>query len=118
MVYNSIWKFPLKLAAIQKISIPLGANKLHVGKDADNVFCIWAAVDTNAKMIDIEIIIVGTGWELAHVGDFLGTIIDYGYVWHIFTGPSDTMNGSLGFHYQTKDNGDAGSLYGKRSSET
>lgn len=102
---NTIWKFPLRLAEKQTVSMPADAVLLHLGFDgnvARPVMCMWAAVDADAPKVDVEIIIVGTGHPLPHVGTFLGTVIDGSFVWHLFTGPAHTMQRDLSFHYQTK----------------
>jgi hypothetical protein len=52
----------------------------------------------------MEIIKVGTGGDLPHVGDFIGTIIQDCGVWHYFTGPANSVNKTTGFHYMTREN--------------
>ncbi len=101
---KTIWKFPLVKGEFQTIKIPVESRFLHIGLDREDVRCLWFAVDPASDMIVMEIIMVGTGNDLPHVGDFIGTIIQDGYVWHYFCGPTNLVNKTTGFHYLTKDN--------------
>lgn len=102
---KTIWKFPLTIASHQTIEIPIKSHFLHLGVDGDGVRCLWFAVDPGSTMTEMEIITVGTGWELPHVGDFLGTLIGRdGLVWHFFCGPDSSVNKQVSFHYQTQEN--------------
>lgn len=106
--FTTIWKFPLKLAERQVVSMPVGATLLHLGFDGTPVrpvMCLWAAVDADAPKIDHEIILVGTGQPLPHVGTFLGTVVDGQFVWHLFTGPGTAIQLEVAFHYMTKGAG-------------
>jgi len=107
MALNTIWKYPLRLIDRQNLSMPVGASIVSAGRDPIGAMCIWALVDHGADKRDVEIMIVGTGNALPHVGDFIGTVTMDGFVWHVFTGPGDSANrpGGAGFHYQTKGNG-------------
>lgn len=105
MSVNTIWKFQLKLQDRQKISMPVENAVLHVGLDPNRNICLWAAVDSKAPVSDVEIVIVGTGHPLPHVGSYIGTIVIAAYVWHVFTGPGDAAGEQKNFHHSTKDNG-------------
>jgi hypothetical protein len=87
--------------------MPVENAMLHVGFDLIGNMCLWAAVDSDAPVRDVEIIIAGTGHPLPHVGSYLGTIVIAAYVWHIFTGPGDAGGEQKNFHHSTKDNGNA-----------
>ena len=53
----------------------------------DGVPTMWAIVDSEIEAAGpIEIIAIGTGWELpAGIDEYLGTVQDeYGSVWHYF----------------------------------
>jgi hypothetical protein len=101
---KTIWKFPLTIAERQTISIPVTSHFLNIGIDGEGTRCLWFAVDPTSDPIDMEIIKVGTGWDLPHVGDFIGTIIQDGFVWHYFCGPANSVNKTTGFHYLTREN--------------
>lgn len=80
----TIWKFPISIIDEQTVDMPIGAKILSV-KMRDGTICIWAIVDTNAKNEQRKIGIVGTGnlfW--CFNCDFLGTVIDGPFVWHVF----------------------------------
>lgn len=100
---KTIWKFPLSTSNRQTISVPCISHFLSVGIDPLGNNCLWFAVDPDSGAYEMEIIIVGTGLDLPHVGDFLGTTVQDGFVAHFFTGPRDSV-GNKGFHYQTRDN--------------
>lgn len=84
--------------------MPLKGSILHVGLDGNRDICLWAAVDPNDPVMDIEIIIAGTGHPLPHIGDYIGTVQQHGFIWHVFTGPGHSANKTVSFHYQTKEN--------------
>ena len=49
---------------------------------------MWAIVDPDNEVIEpLEIVAIGTGWELpTGLDDYLGTMQDeYGFVWHYFS---------------------------------
>ena len=53
----------------------------------DGVPTMWAIVDPEIEAAKpIEIIAIGTGWELpVGIDEYLGTVQDeYGFVWHYF----------------------------------
>lgn len=83
----SVYKYPLEVRS-NVIKVPLGAQFLSVGSQ-DGVLCAWALVDPSERMVEIELTVVGTGWEMT--GDFLetsnsflGTVQEGGFVWHVF----------------------------------
>lgn len=102
---DTIWKFKLALADRQMISLPHEFRILHVGVDPMGLICLWAAVKKGSAKRDVEIIIVGTGNPLPHVGSFLGTVKFTPFMWHVFTGPGDANGYSDDLHYLTKGNG-------------
>lgn len=101
---KSIWKFPIENVGSNAISMPRHSSIIHAGLDAEDRMSIWAAVDPSDPVMEVEILVVGTGIDLPHVGDFIGTVIDAPFVWHVFTGPGHSANKMQGFHYQTRDN--------------
>lgn len=101
---RTIWKFPLNDSDRQTISLPLDYRIMSAGLDPDGDLCIWAAVDPDAKRIDVEICIVGTGRAMPRLGDFIGTVLCDRFVWHIFTGPGHGSNFDKAFHYATRMN--------------
>lgn len=106
MRLNSVWKFPLSTDGVQTIMVPSQHSFLTVGLDGDGARCIWMMVDAaDQKRLPLEIVKVATGnGTVPHVGDYLGTINQDGYIWHYFTGPGHSANAKGSFHYLTKGN--------------
>ena len=50
--------------------------------------CVWYEVDDDLKEIEIQIIAIGTGWDLPKnikYWDYIGTVQDeFGFVWHYY----------------------------------
>lgn len=87
---RTIWKYTLEITDRQSISLPEGAEVLHVGNQAESL-CLWALVDPKAKLGPIRCFeIFGTGHpipeDMGVSRKFLGTIImQHGaLVWHVF----------------------------------
>lgn len=85
---NTIWKFPLARTDKQTVHLPAEFAILSVGLDPQDQICLWAAVTAGPLEYFVEILIVGTGNKLpSDAGDFLGTVNDGPFMWHVFTGP-------------------------------
>ena len=57
-------------------------------QEQNGIPMMWAIVDTDNEVVEpLEIIAIGTGWELpTGLADYLGTAQDeYGFVWHYFS---------------------------------
>lgn len=85
---QTIWKFPLKLNefvdGICCIEMPERAQILAANKQ-NGIWCIWALVDPNTSTETRSFIINGTGWEFEATGlKHLKTILEGGFVWHLF----------------------------------
>lgn len=59
----------------------LGIN--HVAMQG-SIVCLWSLVDKEADLINRTFRIVGTGQEMEPVGNYLGTVHERVFVWHIF----------------------------------
>lgn len=57
---KTIWKFPLKVADVQQVEMPLPATVLTVQPQGMDV-CAWAEVDPKGVKAKVSIAIVGTG---------------------------------------------------------
>lgn len=65
--------------------MPSGAKVIHVGLDGEKLPCAWAEVDTNLALEPVGIFITGTGQALpARENDYIGSIHQGVYVWHVF----------------------------------
>ena len=58
---------------------------------------MWAIVDTNKEEQEINIVALGTGWDLPErTQEYIGTIQDdFGYVWHYFTIKLNTIESNI-----------------------
>ena len=65
--------------------MPKNSKLLSVAMQGSSL-CLWALVDTDYPMGTAQVRIFGTGWENSDVGslEFLGTVLDGIYVWHVF----------------------------------
>lgn len=86
---RTIWKFPITIVDEQIITIPEGSTIIHTGLDPQGNPCIWAEVDSIAKLKRMIVYIVGTGNPLPEV-DYLiepvhvGSFVQGPFVWHIY----------------------------------
>ena len=90
-----IFKYPLNdREAVQIIEMPRNAQIISVGTDPIGNVCIWAAIEEKQPNKEKRIIYrIGTGWpieliigENAKKFDFIGSVKDGEYMWHIFDG--------------------------------
>lgn len=82
----TIWKFPLKLELVQKVSMPNHASIRYV--DVQNgVICLWAEVNTDRPKVDRVFYIVGTGNILPpNASEYIGSVQMPPFVWHVYGG--------------------------------
>lgn len=79
---KEIWKFRLE-GPDKLVKAPI--EKWLEVKVQDGAVCAWAIVNHDLPEEDYYLYTLGTGWPVeAIVGDFLGTILDGDYVWHVF----------------------------------
>ena len=80
---KTIYKYQL-LKAICEIQMPIGSRILDV-QVQNGVICLWATVDT-ALMPETRIFqIIGTGdSEVDNCHNYIGTVQQDSFVWHIF----------------------------------
>jgi hypothetical protein len=80
---KTIWKYYVK----EWINfIPQNAEFLSCGFDANGDACVWFKVDTENKKEEMDLFVVGTGWDISgietsiYLGSFTATL----YVWHVY----------------------------------
>lgn len=85
MTPKTIWKFTLARASLSPVTMPIGAEILHVGVQ-ENDICFWAKVDPKAKTETRLFGIYGTGWDIPNdtESEYVGTVQQGSFVWHIF----------------------------------
>jgi len=81
---TTIWKYTLQIDDGEMIDMPRGARPLAVQVQAGDM-CLWAAVDSRAPLVRHKFNIGGTGHPLPD-GEYIGSVQDGPYVWHIFDG--------------------------------
>ena len=82
-----VFKYPLEVRS-NVLTVPFGAQILSVGQQ-NGQLCLWALVEPEAREVQIEITVVGTGWDIKgrlsdFVDGFLGTVQVGAFVWHVF----------------------------------
>lgn len=95
----TIWKYELRVADVQKVEMPTGAQLLHVaGQRIDEhtddhirhltAPMLWAKVDTDAPRAHRLIGVVGTGNPAPadDEGVYVGSALCGPYVWHVYDG--------------------------------
>lgn len=83
-----IWKWPLAVTDVQKISVPKGAQILTAQVQGDTL-SVWALGDTDVETEERLIRVIGTGNPIpTNPGKFIATVQLYGggLVFHIFDG--------------------------------
>jgi hypothetical protein len=81
-----VWKFTLTVAESQGVMVPESAWFLHVDF-RDGFIAVWAAVDPTFSQQMRTFRVVGTGCEIPDGVDYLGSVRDGIYVWHLFVEP-------------------------------
>jgi hypothetical protein len=79
-----IFKYELTAADKQTLTLPV-IKVLSVGFQPGKL-CLWALVDPESVLKQVEVEIVGTGHDKEPVEgqEFLGTVFDHPFVWHVF----------------------------------
>lgn len=86
---KTIWKFTTEIEDRPRLMLPAGARILSCALDrVDNLYAryfnLWAEVDNSAPREERRLRVIGTGHPLPNVGQFVGTIQDPPFVWHIY----------------------------------
>lgn len=85
---NRIFKYQVPLQDSVSVPMPEGARILSAAGTESDTLMVWAIVDTDAPLEDRTLLIRGTGHPLGTVGDFIATIQDGTFVWHLFDAPA------------------------------
>lgn len=83
---KTVWKWRLRIDDTQVLNMPKGAKVLWVAMQ-DGRACLWAEVDEYAPVEKRRIEIRGTGHPLPAPIDYLGSVIQGPFVWHIYEMP-------------------------------
>lgn len=80
-----IYKYQFALVESQYVAMPGGAEVLSTGLQ-NGIITIWAKVDPNNPSVAYAFHIVGTGGEVPDNTEFIGTVQQDRFVWHVFQG--------------------------------
>ena len=82
---KTIWKYDLDRETQSDIQMPRGAKILSVQLQR-NGYRLWALVHPTALLEIRTFVIYGTGWDMEYTDnlEYLETIQEDGFVWHIF----------------------------------
>ena len=89
-----IYKYPVlgaEVSPVQEIEFSKGAEILSAGYDLNGDLCVWATHNDDAEKVTRNVYCIGTGWPLDKIilednFQFLNTVKEGPYVWHIFCG--------------------------------
>ena len=108
---RSIWKFGLT-GSNTRIKEKV-IKWLSVGYDPSGNICVWAIVDPEADIdekVEYDILQIGTGWDFSQNEldnmEFIGTVKEELYMWHIFVNQSDKFKEKTYDEYDEESNYD------------
>ena len=100
---RSIWKFELNGGNTQIKEKVI--KWLSAGYDPSGDICVWAIVDPEAEIdekTEYDILQIGTGWDFSQDEldsmEFIGTVKEGPYIWHIFVNQSDKFKEKTKFY--------------------
>lgn len=89
----TIYKYPIQPSAEKiELKIPGGGPVISAGLDPTGQTCVWAMANTEKENKPVNVYCVGTGWPLNWITaevdrlEFIGTLKEGPYMWHVFTG--------------------------------
>jgi hypothetical protein len=81
---KTIWKYELQSApGLFLLHLPPDFKPVHFDKQG-GVAYMWAEVDTEAQGILHNFYCYGTGHDVPHEHEYMGTISLGGFVWHYY----------------------------------
>lgn len=79
---RTVYKYELNYEG--KVELPL-IHKILKWAALDNQIFLWVEVDTKITCtIKKEFTIVGTGWDIEGYNQYVDTVFDKSFVWHIY----------------------------------
>lgn len=82
---KTIWKYELPITDAPEVRMPSGARILSCGLGRQNeTILVWAEVNPDNPPTPCGFRIVGTGHPMPGVGEYVGTVQDVPFVWHIY----------------------------------
>lgn len=80
---ETVWKFPLAIADVQRVVMPEGAEALFVAVQ-DSVLCLWVTVDPTRDPEPRLIFVSGTGNPCPNYARHIGSALMGPFVWHVW----------------------------------
>ena len=82
---KTIYKYPVEIVDEQVIKFPKDAHALSAQMQG-NQLCVWAMVDSDNELVERKVRIFGTGNPVDLQGNwqFLGSVQERIFVWHVF----------------------------------
>lgn len=84
---KKIYKYTLEVTDTQTLEMPNGSKLLTI-QNQNNDIVLWVECDPNAKLVNYNFLIIGTGFELpllSNQQDYLDTVQIGRLVWHIYS---------------------------------
>ena len=85
---KTTYKYPLQITDQQTVTMPAGAQILHVGLGPHGDVCLWALVDSGKPTELRHIVVTGTGHPVPDGVTYLGSVTSGIFVWHVWEAPS------------------------------
>lgn len=83
---TTVWKFQFDIKDKTSVKIPCKHKIIKVDTDTNNQPCLWAFVDRESPLVDMNLLIYGTGHDISSsIKDYIGSIKLGWHIWHIFT---------------------------------
>ena len=81
----TVHKYPLSTRDETTVTVPTGHRFVHAAMQ-DGTITLWAVVDTESTPTWVSVRVAGTGYSMPWIKayDYLGTVHDDKFVWHIF----------------------------------
>ena len=84
---KTIWKYEIPFKNEFTLQMPKGAELISVANQ-NEMGCLWAFVDPNEDIEDVNFCLYGTGYEIENpnILSYLGSFQQYNgrFVWHLF----------------------------------
>jgi hypothetical protein len=88
MIPLLVWKYAVALQqGAVRVEMPVEARVLEVASQGED-FHIWALVDADLPRETRAFQWAGTGHPTPEAGEYVGTVHERGFVWHLFEVPA------------------------------
>lgn len=84
MSTRTIWKARLELTDEPRITWPEGSEPMAVMLDSAGILNVWFQCDPDARRVQQDFRIIGTGHPYPEGCEYLGSVVQGPFVWHVF----------------------------------